>query len=94
MDQKPVIIVEDVTGIALKERRPGCKKGVLHDDAPVQSAMYRVEPGSGVPTHEHAHVYDIFIGLKGDLEIRYEGDHGGIRAQARRVLSSATRCAP
>lgn len=24
-----------------------------------------------VPTHEHAHVYDLFVGVKGVLEIRY-----------------------
>ena len=76
MVQRLVITFEDITGIALKERRSGCEKGILHNDAPVQTAMYRVQPGSGVPTHEHAQVYDLFIGVKGDLEIRYEGDHG------------------
>ena len=34
------------------------------------------QPGSGVPTHLHARVYDLFVGVKGDLEIRYEGQHG------------------
>jgi hypothetical protein len=62
MDQKPVITFEDITGIPFKERRPGCDKGVLHDDPPVQTAMHRVQPGSGVPTHEHAQVYDLFSG--------------------------------
>jgi mannose-6-phosphate isomerase-like protein (cupin superfamily) len=76
MAQKPVITVEDIASIALKERRPGCEKGNLHEDAPVQTAMYRVQPGSGVPTHEHAQVYDLFIGVKGVLEIRYEGECG------------------
>ena len=76
MSQKPVIRVEDITNIALQERRPGCEKGMLHEDAPVQTAVYRVKPGSGVPTHLHAHVYDLFIGVKGDVEIRYEGHDG------------------
>jgi len=76
MGQKPVITVEDVTNIALEKRRPGCEKGVLHEDAPVQTAVYRVQPGSGVPTHLHSRVYDLFVGVKGDLEIRYEGQHG------------------
>jgi len=58
MSQKAVITIEDITNIALKQRRPGCEKGVLHDDPLVQTAMYRVQPGSGVPTHEHARVYD------------------------------------
>ena len=73
MSQKPVIMIEDITNIALKERRPGRDKGVLHEDAPVQTAVYRVQPGSGVPTHLHARVYDLFVGVKGNLEIRYEG---------------------
>jgi mannose-6-phosphate isomerase-like protein (cupin superfamily) len=42
----------------------------------VQTAIYRVQPSSGVPTHLHARVYDLFVGLKGELEIRYEGQHG------------------
>jgi mannose-6-phosphate isomerase-like protein (cupin superfamily) len=76
MIQKPVVTVEDITNIALEERRPGCEKGMLHEDAPVQTALYRVKPGSGVPTHLHAKVYDLFVGMKGDVEIRYEGRHG------------------
>jgi mannose-6-phosphate isomerase-like protein (cupin superfamily) len=76
MSQKPIITVEDITNITLEERRPGCEKGMLHEDAPVQTAVYRVQPGSGVPTHVHAKVYDIFIGVKGNVEIRYEGQHG------------------
>ena len=76
MSQKPVVTIEDITNVAVEERRPGCDKGVLHEDAPVQTALYRVKPGSGVPSHLHAHVYDLFIGVKGQLEIRYEGEHG------------------
>jgi len=76
MSQKPVITVEDITNIALKERRPGCGKGMLREDAPVLTAVYRVQPGSGVPTRLHARVYDLFIGVKGNLEIRYEGQDG------------------
>ena len=68
-----VITVQDITAFALKRRRPGCEKGNLHEDAPVQTAMYRVQLGSGVPTHEHARLHDLFIGMKGQLEIRYEG---------------------
>jgi mannose-6-phosphate isomerase-like protein (cupin superfamily) len=61
MSQKPVVTVGDITNIALEERRPGCDKGMLHEDAPVQTAVYRVQPGSGVPTHMHAQVYDLFV---------------------------------
>ena len=41
----------------------------------MQTAVYRVTPGSGVPTHLHARVYDLFVGMKGEVEIRYEGQH-------------------
>lgn len=29
-----------------------------------------------MPTHLHSKVFDLFIGVKGALEIRYEGQHG------------------
>ncbi|HEY7714498.1 MAG TPA: cupin domain-containing protein [Candidatus Binatia bacterium] len=76
MSQKPVITVEDIVNIVLEERRPGCEKGMLHEDKPVQTSVYRVKPGSGVPTHLHARVYDLFVGVKGNVEIRYEGQQG------------------
>jgi mannose-6-phosphate isomerase-like protein (cupin superfamily) len=76
MSQKPVITVEDIMNIVLEERRPGCEKGMLHEDEPVQTSVCRVKPGSGVPTHLHARVYDLFVGVKGNVEIRYEGQQG------------------
>jgi mannose-6-phosphate isomerase-like protein (cupin superfamily) len=76
MGQKPVITVEDITNIAFEELRPGCGKGVLQEDAPAQTGVFRVQPGSGVPTHLHSRVYDLFVGVKGELEIRYESQHG------------------
>ena len=54
MAQKPVTTVEDIAGIALKGRRPGCEKGNLHEGARVQTAMYRVQPGSGPDTRAYA----------------------------------------
>jgi mannose-6-phosphate isomerase-like protein (cupin superfamily) len=76
VSQKPVVAVEDITAIAFEERGQGCEKGVLQEDAPSQTAVFRVQPGSGVPTHLHSRVYDLFLGVKGELEIRYEGQHG------------------
>jgi quercetin dioxygenase-like cupin family protein len=49
---------------------------VLQEDAPAQTSVFRVQPGSGVPTHLHSRVYDLFVGVKGELEIRYESQHG------------------
>ena len=39
MGQKPVITVDDITNIAFEERRPGCEKGVLQEDAPSQTSV-------------------------------------------------------
>jgi len=76
MGQKRVITVEDILNIAFDEIRPGCKKGVMQEDASSQTGVIRVQPGSGVPTHLHSRVHDLFIGVRGELEIRYEGPHG------------------
>jgi len=76
MAQKPVVMVDDVSKIDFASRRPGCEKGIMHEEGEVQTAVFRVAPGSGVPRHLHSRVYDLFVGMKGVLEIRYEGQHG------------------
>ena len=76
MGQNRVITVEDITSIAFEEVRPGCKKGVLQEDASSQAGVIRVQPHSGVPTHLHSRTRDLFVGVKGELEIRYEGPDG------------------
>lgn len=76
MAQKPVVTIDDITHADFQTRRAGCDKAVMHEDGAVQSAVFRVAPGSGVPRHLHSRVYDIFVGIKGLLEIRYEGQHG------------------
>jgi len=76
VDQNRVITVDDITNIAFEELRPGCKKGVLQEGVSSQAGVIRVQPGSGVPTHLHSRIHDLFIGVRGELEIRYEGLHG------------------
>ena len=76
MGQQPVVKVDDITKIDFSSRRPGCDKGIMHEDGAVQTAVFRVAPGSGVPRHLHSRVYDLFVGVQGQLEIRYEGQHG------------------
>ena len=77
MPQQPVITFDDITKIALEERgRPGCDRGLLQETEQAQTVVYRIQPGTGIPTHLHTQVYDLFVGVKGELEIRYEGVHG------------------
>ena len=76
MGQQPVVTVADITTVDFASRRPGCGKGVIHEVGDVQTAVFRVAPGSGVPRHLHSRVYDLFVGVQGLLEIRYEGQHG------------------
>lgn len=76
MGQKPVVMIQDITKVEFESRRPGCEKGVMHVEGAVQTAVFRVAPGSGVPVHLHAQVYDLFVGIKGLLEIRFEGQKG------------------
>ena len=51
MAQKPVVTIDDITRADFQARRPGCDKAVMHEDGPVQSSVFRVAPGSGVPRH-------------------------------------------
>ena len=76
MGQQPVVKIDDITKVDFASRRAGCEKGIIHEHGAVQSAVFRVAPGSGVPRHLHSRVYDLFVGVKGMLEIRYEGQHG------------------
>ena len=52
MSRKTVITVDDITNIALEERRPGCEKGMLHEDACSWLASDRHRPSlaCGQPT--------------------------------------------
>ena len=76
MGKKLVVTVADIMNVAFEELRPGCEKGVLQEDPAAQTGVFRVHPGSGVPTHLHSRIYDLFVGVKGELEVRYEGQHG------------------
>ena len=76
MRPRPVVQIEDIARVDFESRRPGCEKGVLQVEGSVQSAAFRVAPGSGVPVHLHSSVFDIFVGVKGLLEIRYESQQG------------------
>lgn len=76
MGQRPIVTVDDLTHVEFEARRPGCEKGVVHVEGSVQTAVFRVAPGSGVPSHLHSRIFDLFVGFKGLLEIRYEGQRG------------------
>jgi quercetin dioxygenase-like cupin family protein len=76
MSQLPVITFGDITNIAFVELRPGCAKSVLQEDAASQTGVFRIQPGCGVPTHLHSRTCDLFVGVKGELELRYEGQNG------------------
>ena len=68
-----VVTVEEITNIALEERRPGCEKGVLHEDAArANGGVPRRSPAEGIRRTCMRRVYDLFISMKGNLEIRYE----------------------
>ena len=76
MGQGSVVTIDDVTRVPFTSRRPGFDKSVMHEEASAQSSVYRVAPGSGQRQHLHSRVFDLFVGVKGMLEIRYEGQHG------------------
>lgn len=76
MEQDRVVGVEDITNVAFTQIRPGCEKRVLQQGPSSQAGVFRVQPGGGVPTHRHSRVHDLFVGIRGEIEIRYDGPCG------------------
>ena len=76
MDGKPVIAIEDITGIAFEPIRPGCEKAVLQQDAEAQAGVFRIQPRGTIPLHRHSRARDLFIGVKGEVDIRHESGGG------------------
>lgn len=76
MAQEPMVMIDDVRKVAFSSRRPGFEKGVMHEDPSSQASAYRVAPGSGQRGHLHSRAYDLFVGVEGEVEIRYEGQAG------------------
>lgn len=67
-----VRVERDVASAAFEDLRPGCAKAVLQQDAFSQTAVFRVLPGSGVPEHRHPRTHDLFFGVRGTVNIRYD----------------------
>lgn len=64
-----MIGIHDPTGLRFLERRAGCGKHVVNEDAAFQLSIYRLEPGAQVPGHVHSQSHDIFVGVKGEVRI-------------------------
>jgi quercetin dioxygenase-like cupin family protein len=65
--------VEDATAGPFEEPRDGCGKRVVSEDAAAQASMYRLQPGCRVPAHLHTRSDDLFIGVRGEVQVRVEG---------------------
>ena len=76
MGQKAVVAVADVGAFPVEARHNDCSKGVMHADDQHESSVFRVKPGGFVPSHLHSRVYDLFIGIEGQVDITYEGQQG------------------
>ena len=88
MGQKTVVSVENVAAFPCEARHNGCSKGVMHADDQHESSVYHVKPGGFIPIHLHSRVYDLFIGIKGRVDITYEGQQGSGRV----ALSAGSFC--
>ena len=65
--------VEDATAGPFEEPRHGCGKRVVAENDAAQASMYRLQPGCRVPAHLHTRSDDLFVGVKGEVEVRVEG---------------------
>jgi len=80
MGQEAVVYVSNMSEVA-GEPRPatGSAKGLLHASDEAEASVFHLEPGGGVPVHLHSRVYDLFVGIAGEIEIAYEGQQGSGR---------------
>lgn len=76
MAQLPVIKIDDMTKTAGEGRFSGVTKAVLSEHDAEQSAVFCLSPGGVIETHLHSRVFDLFVGLKGRIDITYEGQQG------------------
>jgi mannose-6-phosphate isomerase-like protein (cupin superfamily) len=90
MGQEAVVYVASMTAVA-GEPRPatGSAKGVLFAQDEAEASIFHLEPGGGVPVHLHSRVYDLFVGIAGEIEIAYEGQQGSGRV----MLTPGAFCA-
>lgn len=76
MAQFPVCFVPDVAAVCGEMRPTRCSKSILHACDEAETSLFHVMPGGGVPVHLHSRVYDLFVGIAGEVEIAYEGQQG------------------
>ena len=76
MGQKALVAVENVAAFPVEARHANCFKGVIAVDDQHESSVLRVKPGGCIPTHLHSRIYDIFVGVEGQVDITYEGQQG------------------
>ena len=76
MGQKAVIAIPDVAAFPVEAKHNDCSKGIMHADDHHESSVFRVKPGGFVQSHLHSRVYDLFIGIEGQVDITYEGQQG------------------
>ena len=67
-----VVSLADLTVLAFAARRTGYARALLHQDRGMRASVLRLQPRGCVPAHKHSSVHDIFIGIRGELEIRWE----------------------
>ena len=76
MGQQAVVAVDNVASFPVEPRHNACSKGIIAVDDAQESSVFRVKPGGFVPTHLHSRVYDVFVGVQGQVDITYEGQQG------------------
>lgn len=76
MAQQAVVAVENVRSLSGEQRHNGCSVNVVSAGDHAEASVFRVKPGGGVPVHLHSRIYDLFVGMQGEIEIAYEGQQG------------------
>lgn len=73
-DGKPrhvVVAREDILGSTGESRHSATTKAVLHQVAEAETALFRLRPGGRIKSHSHSAVWDLFLGIDGEVTISW-----------------------
>ena len=71
-----VISIPDVLAVARRDVHGTCSKAVLHQIPASEASVFSVNPGEKLAAHIHTRIWDLFLVISGQGEIRYRGDDG------------------
>lgn len=66
-----VVARPDILGSSGEARHAATTKAVLHQVPEAETALFRLRPGGRIKSHSHSAVWDLFLGIEGEVTISW-----------------------